>query len=204
MPGARSRIAAPRTASLPFISSEPTLSRPTVGLDAAPAPCARTRRPSARTAPGSRRRTRHWRRDRASRSRRAGVGKNEAIAGRSIPGSMPSPNFAIAISAPVLPAETTQSASPAADRVDGEPHRRVRRPARSATDGRTSSGHHLVGVMDDEMVLEPRQRCHHGLEAVLDAEQEKMRMGKALQRDARALASPSRARDRRPWRRARW
>ena len=40
------------------------------------------------------------------------VGKNEAMAGRSMPGSVRSTIFAIAISAPVLPAETIAAASP--------------------------------------------------------------------------------------------
>ena len=52
------------------------------------------------------------------------VGHIAASAGRSISGSMRRQNFAIAISAPVLPAETAQSASPVLDRLDRAPHRR--------------------------------------------------------------------------------
>ena len=85
----------------------------------------------ARTAPGSRRRIRHWRRGRASRSRRAGSGTATAIAGRSMPGSVFSTNFAIAISAPVLPADTTPSARPSATASIAS-RMLDRRPARSA------------------------------------------------------------------------
>ena len=42
------------------------------------------------------------------------VGKNDAIAGRSMPGSVLSTNLAIAIRAPVFPADTTQAALPCA------------------------------------------------------------------------------------------
>ena len=42
------------------------------------------------------------------------VGKNEAIAGRSMPGSIFRTSRAIAIRAPVLPAETTHAALPLA------------------------------------------------------------------------------------------
>ena len=50
------------------------------------------------------------------------VGHSAAIAGRSIPASILRSNFDIAISAPVLPAETTRSASPLLHRIDREPH----------------------------------------------------------------------------------
>ncbi len=40
------------------------------------------------------------------------VGQIAAMAGREMPGSVRSTNFAIAISAPVLPADTAASASP--------------------------------------------------------------------------------------------
>ena len=40
------------------------------------------------------------------------VGKKEAIAGRSMPGMVLRTNFAIAMRAPVLPAETMAPASP--------------------------------------------------------------------------------------------
>ena len=66
------------------------------------------------------------------------VGNSAAIAGRSIPGSVFSTNFAIAISAPVLPAETTQSARPSATASIAS-RMLERRPARSAIDGLASS-----------------------------------------------------------------
>ena len=40
------------------------------------------------------------------------VGRTEQMAGRSIPGKVRKPNIAIAIKAPVLPADTVQDASP--------------------------------------------------------------------------------------------
>ena len=78
------------------------------------------------------------------------------MAGRSMPGIVLSSNFAIAISAPVLPAETAASASPLLDRVDGEPHggfptALAQRLARLVV--------HLdgdIGVHDPRARLEPR------------------------------------------------
>ncbi len=53
------------------------------------------------------------------------VGQRAAIAGRSMPAMVFRLNLAMAINAPVLPAETTTSASPLLDRIDGKPHRRL-------------------------------------------------------------------------------
>ena len=66
------------------------------------------------------------------------VGNSAAIAGRSIPGSVFSTIFAIAISAPVLPAETTQSALPSATASIAS-RMLDRRPERNATDGLASA-----------------------------------------------------------------
>ncbi len=102
-----------------------------------------------------------------------------------MPGSMRKPNFAIAMSAPVLPADTTQSASPdatasIASRID------ERRPVRSATEGRASS----VTISSVWwIVARPArrgsfvERCN---KTPLDAVQEEAGMRKPLQRDARA------------------
>ena len=57
-----------------------------------------------------------------------------AIAGRSIGAIVCRQNLAIAISAPVLPAETAQSAAPRLHRFDRLPHRRDA-PARCAGPG---------------------------------------------------------------------
>ena len=64
-----------------------------------------------------------------------------------MPGSVFSANFAIAISAPVLPAETTPSARPSATASIAS--RMLERRARCAApcDGLASLGHHLVGVV---------------------------------------------------------
>ena len=53
------------------------------------------------------------------------VGQSAAIAGRSMPAMVRRQNFAIAISAPVLPAETAKSASPLLHRLDRPPHARA-------------------------------------------------------------------------------
>ena len=67
------------------------------------------------------------------------VGKKDAIAGRSMPASMRSEIFAIAISAPVLPAETTPAAWPS--RTASMARRMLDcRPWRNATDGFMSFG----------------------------------------------------------------
>ena len=66
------------------------------------------------------------------------VGKNEAIAGRSMPGNVFRTNFAIAIKAPVLPAETTPSARPSATASIASRMLDCR-PVRSAIDGLSSS-----------------------------------------------------------------
>ena len=66
------------------------------------------------------------------------VGNIVAIAGRSIPGSVFSTNFAIAISAPVLPAETMPQARPSATASIASRMLDCR-PVRSAIDGLASS-----------------------------------------------------------------
>jgi hypothetical protein len=65
------------------------------------------------------------------------VGKNDAIAGRSMPGSVLNTIFAVAISAPVLPAETMPCASPAATASMARRMLELR-PLRSAVEGLSS------------------------------------------------------------------
>ena len=110
----RSRRICPasRTSSRPFTSSTPILSRPTVGRSRAEQDPRHGRCPSPRDRRDARHRRRSRRRGRARSTAPRTVGQRAAIAGRSMPGMVLSWNFASAISAPVLPAETARSASP--------------------------------------------------------------------------------------------
>ena len=72
-PRSRARGAAHRVVALQILGAD--IEQADGRLRSARARCARRRRPSARTARGCRRRIRHWRRDRASRSRRAASGR---------------------------------------------------------------------------------------------------------------------------------
>ena len=100
------------------------------------------------------------------------VGQIAAIAGRSIPAIMRRLNRAIAISAPVLPAETATSASPFFTASSASHIEDFQRPWRSAWLG-------LASIFTTTSVcsmrrgrLQPRplrdQRAHHGLVAVKD------------------------------------
>ena len=134
---ARSNSAASRISSPPLISSTPILSRPTVGRSrsnstlaiALPMTASATRwcasppivAPRSSTTESPRR-----------------VGHTAAIAGRSMPGSMRRLNRAIAISAPVLPADTATSASPFLTASIASHIEEVLRPRRSAWLGLSS------------------------------------------------------------------
>ena len=114
------------------------------------------------------------------------VGHSAAIAGRSMPGSILRLNLAIAISAPVLPAETATSASPfftasMASHIDD-----FQRPLRSAWLG-------LSSIRTATSVWTSRQApwsCGMGREQRLDqgriAEQDEGGLGMVLQRSRRA------------------
>ena len=110
------------------------------------------------------------------------VGNSAAIAGRSIPGSVFNTIFAIAISAPVLPAETTQSALSVRDRIDRQPHAgSASGPQRNR---RLGVGEHDIGrVVHGCGVREPRQLCQQRRDAGFVAEQQKAHGRVALEGD---------------------
>ena len=125
------------TSSTPLISSVPTLSRPTVGRStckmmraiAEPMIARSTRCRASAPTEAPRSSTTDWPRC---------VGQSAAKAGRSMPGRVRRQIFAIAISAPVLPAETAASASPFLTASIAIHIEETRRPWRSATLGFSS------------------------------------------------------------------
>ena len=115
-PELRNNSAAALTTSLPLISSSPILSRPTVGLSLCSIAeisiepmmpnCNKCSAVQSTLAPRS-----------SICVCPSTVGNGAQIAGRSMPGNIFSTKREIAISAPVLPAETQASASPALTRL---------------------------------------------------------------------------------------
>ena len=124
------------------------------------------------------------------RTRPCSVGHSAAIAGRSMPSIIFRLNRAIAISAPVLPAETATSASPFFTASMREPHRRfpaavAQRLARLVVhpDGD-------VGVDEPGLGLERRQPIEQRLDHGAVAEQQEFGVGMPRQRDERRPARP--------------
>src|SRR5215831_10835540 len=167
----RKRALAPRTASFPFMSSEPTLSSPTVGSTS-------PRTVRAKTSPIRA----NWTRFSSSHSTLAPrssitlsprrVGKNDAIAGRSIPGSVLSTNLAIAVGASVR------------DRIDRQPHARL--PARPQRHRRPCIvGNRLVGVVHSHGAGETRDLRQQRRDLLLCPEQQETDLGMSLQGDVR-------------------
>ena len=176
----RSTRPAALTSSRPLISSTPTLSRPTVGVSmsntmrAIAAPItARSIRCCASApivAPTS-----------STIDSPRIVGHIAASAGRSISGSMCRQTFAIAISAPVLPAETAQSASPFFTASIGAPHR----GHAAAVAQRLAR---LVGHLDRDVAMhdavalaaEPGMLAEQRRDQLLVAVEQEARVGTAL------------------------
>ncbi len=134
---ARSSSRASHSASWPLRSSAPTLSSPQLGSSV---PSTVREKTLPMTAKSTRLCASHCTlapRSSITVSPRR-VGKNEAMAGRSMPGKVFSTILAMAMRAPVLPAETTPSARPSST---ASMARRILelRPLRSATDGRSPS-----------------------------------------------------------------
>ena len=112
------------SSSVPFSSSVPMLSSSTRGVRDAEHGARIGRAHDRELDQVAARRIRCWRRGRASRSRsRRASAAAPASAGRSIPGMVRSASLDIAISAPVLPAETAASALALLHRVDRHAHR---------------------------------------------------------------------------------
>src|ERR1700722_14306553 len=184
-PGPLRRRAAPRTASLPFMSSDPTLSSPTTGWVTPSTVRANTSPSSANCTRFSESHSTFAPRSSITLSLRS-VGMKEAIAGRSMTGIILSTNFAIAISAPVLPADTTQPASPGRHRVDRQPHRGTPRAAqRDRWLGVV--GDEFVGVMDDGLRRQLGQLVQERADAALDAVEQEFGLREADERDVGAV-----------------
>ncbi len=79
-----------------------------------------------------------------------------AMAGRDMPGMVFSTKRAMAISAPVLPAETAAWASPSLHRIDGLPHAALAAAAAQRLAGLVVHGDLDVGVADFRPGLELR------------------------------------------------
>ena len=131
------------------------------------------------------------------------VGHSPAIAGRSMPGIMRRLNFAIAISAPVLPADTATSASPfftasMASHIDD-----FQRPLRSAWLGLSSMRTATSVCTSRQAALSCGWAASSGSILRLVAEQDEARVRMLLQRQRRRPGRPPRGRGRPPWRRAR-
>ena len=112
------------------------------------------------------------------------VGQSAAIAGRSMPGSILRLNFAIAISAPVLPADTATSASPfltasMASHIDD-----FQRPLRSAWLGLSSIRTATSVCTSRQARLEPRMGGEQRVDPGLVAEQDELAVGMLRQRQA--------------------
>ena len=128
------------------------------------------------------------------------VGQIAAIAGRSIVAMVRRQNFAIAISAPVLPADTQTSASPfltasIAFHIDD-----FQRPWRSAWLGlssiRTAISQWENSLASAELRQPGKDRPHD----LLLPEDEEADIGAPRQRPSSRPAGPRSGRDRRPWR----
>ena len=124
------------------------------------------------------------------------VGHCPAIAGRSTPGMVVSTSLAMAIRAPVLPAETTKSASPFCT-ASIDSHMLDPRPRRSAWLGLSAHLHHRVGVDDGGALHERRMLLQKRLDAGFVAEKQEPHAGMALEGDGgtrhddgRACVSP--------------
>ncbi len=182
---------------MPLISSTPTLSRPTVGVS-----MSNTMRAIA--APMTARSTRCW----ASAPIEAPtsstidsprvVGHIAAIAGRSISGSMRRQTFAIAISAPVLPAETAQSASPRLTASIARHIEETRRPWRKRLARLVGHLHRDVAMDDRRFRGERGMLAQQRRDLFFVAEQQVTRVGAALERDRRGGRRRRRDRGRRP------
>ena len=162
-----------------------------------------SRCPSPPYRPDARRRRRSRRRDRARRICPCSVGQSAAIAGRSMPGMVLQLNLAIAISAPVLPADTATSASPfltasMASHIDD-----FQRPLRSAWLGLSSIRTATSVWTSRRGRLEPRMRGEQRLDLGLDRRTARTRCRDAAPAPARRPERPPRAHGRPPWRRAR-
>ena len=113
------------------------------------------------------------------------VGHIAASAGRSISGSMCRQTLAIAIRAPVLPAETAQSASPFFTASIARHIEEVRRPDRSAWLGLSVI---LIATSQWTTVALAASRAmrgEQGRDFLLVAEKEKAHVGPAFERDRR-------------------
>ena len=114
------------------------------------------------------------------------VGQSAAIAGRSMPGSILRLNLAIAISAPVLPADTATSASPfltasMASHIDD-----FQRPLRSAWLGLSSIRTATSVCTSRQAALSRGWAASSGSILALVAEQDERAVGMLRQRQRRA------------------
>ena len=187
-------------ASVPLMSSSPMLSSPTRGRST---PC----RSAAITEPITANCTR-WSAVQSGLAPRSSItvwpcaaGTAETMAGRSMPGTMPSTKRAVASSAPVLPAEMQAAASPRltrlmATRIEESFLRRTASCGRSSmpTTSLASTSVQRAGIRARE------QRAHD----VAAADDEQPQVGSAT-RGRRARRAPRlRHRGRRSWRPRRW
>ena len=107
------------------------------------------------------------------------VGNSVAIAGRSMPGRVFSTNLAIAISAPVLPADTTPSARPSATASIAS--RMLDRRAGAQRQRRLGVVEHRPRRYGAARRLrQPRQLCSSGAILAFVAEQQEMGVGMPL------------------------
>ena len=109
------------------------------------------------------------------------VGSWEAIAGRSMPGSVLSTKRAMAISAPVLPAETQACADAVLDQVDRHAHRRVFLPAQRVG-RRLVHRDDFAGRVDRHAIARRRARPRQRLrERRLQSDQDHARVRRVLE-----------------------
>ena len=104
------------------------------------------------------------------------VGHMAAMAGREMPGSVFSTKRAMAISAPVLPAETAASASPRAHGIDRQPHAALAAALAQRLAGLGVHGDEDFGVEDLGAVLELRVALQQGRDAAAVAHQQEAQL----------------------------
>ena len=113
------------------------------------------------------------------------VGHIAAIAGRSIGAIVCRQNFAIAIKAPVLPAETAQSAAPDLHRFDRLPHRRDAPPGAQRLARLVAHLDRDVGVKNARLGGQPGMTLQDGPDRALVTIEKKLDVGTAFEREGR-------------------
>ena len=114
------------------------------------------------------------------------VGQMAAMAGRSTCAMVLRQILAIAMSAPVLPAETAASASPVAHRLHGPPHGRLAAPGADRLARLVVHAHRHLGMADLDRALQARVRLDERRDGALVAEHEEAQGRMPLERQRRA------------------